>query len=260
MDLRNFANIKKLIDKNTDIVVLAGLVGDPITKKYFDLANSINRKGVGNLIDSIKKLEFKKFIFISTCSNYGLSKSNNLLTEESKLMPISKYAKDKVFIEKKLLSLKKISFCQVILRFATAFGLSKRMRFDLTVNEFVKRIFLNENLEIYDYETYRPYCHTLDFSRAIQHVISIKDELVFKECFNVGNKDNNFKNMKVKKPNIKFVNKSFDRRNYRVNFKKIENKLNFKTKYSLSYGIKEIYNFLKSNEIKDDNKYGNYKI
>lgn len=269
-DLRSSKIIKKLIDKDTNVIILAGLVGDPITKKYFKLANSVNKVGIDNLLNSISDLNFKKLLFVSTCSNYGLSKTNKLLDEKSKLNPISKYANDKVFIEKKILKLNKINFCPVILRFATAFGLSKRMRFDLTINEFVKEIYLNKSLEIYDFDTYRPYCHTVDFARAIDAVIKSDNKFVYKECFNVGNKKNNFqkkaivdlilKKIKFKKNNIKFVNKSKDRRNYRVNFNKIEKKLKFKTKYSVNYGIKEILKYLNQTKLKNKNFYGNYKI
>ena len=144
------------------------------------------------------------------------------------------------------------------------------MRFDLTINEFVKEIYLNKSLEIYDFDTYRPYCHTVDFARAIDAVIKSDNKFVYKECFNVGNKKNNFqkkaivdlilKKIKFKKNNIKFVNKSKDRRNYRVNFNKIEKKLKFKTKYSVNYGIKEILKYLNQTKLKNKNFYGNYKI
>ena len=270
VDLRSNEIIRKFIDKDTSVVILAGLVGDPITKKYDKLANNINKVGINNLINMLSKLTFKKLLFISTCSNYGLSQSNKLLDEKSKLNPISKYARDKVFIENKILQLKKINFCPVILRFATAFGTSKRMRFDLTINEFVKDIYLKKNLEVYDYDTYRPYCHTIDFARAINKVLNSKNEKVFKECFNVGSKHNNFqkkaivdlilKNLKIKNNNVKFIKQSKDRRNYRVNFNKIEKKLKFKTKYTIKYGINEIIDYLKKTKLKNKNYYGNYKI
>ena len=270
VDLRSNEIIKKFIDEDTSVVILAGLVGDPITKKYDKLANNINKVGINNLINMLSKLTFKKLLFISTCSNYGLSQSNKLLDEKSKLNPISKYACDKVFIENKILQLKKINFCPVILRFATAFGISKRMRFDLTINEFVKDIYLKKNLEVYDYDTYRPYCHTIDFARAINKVLNSKNEKVFKECFNVGSKHNNLqkkvivdlilKNLKIKNNNVKFIKQSKDRRNYRVNFNKIEKKLKFKTKYTIKYGINEIIDYLKKTKLKNKNYYGNYKI
>ena len=68
------------------------------------------------------------------------------------------------------------------------------------------------------------------------------------------------KKIKFKKNSIKFVNKSKDRRNYRVNFNKIEKKLKFKTKYSVNYGIKEILKYLSQTKLRNKNFYGNYKI
>ena len=90
----------------------------------------------------MNKIDIKKLIFVSTCSNYGLIGEDELADESFVLNPISLYSKAKVEIEKYILSLKgKTNYVPTILRFATAFGLSNRMRFDLTVNEFTKSIF-----------------------------------------------------------------------------------------------------------------------
>ena len=102
---------------------------------------------------------------MSTCSNYGLIKGDYLADEEHDLNPLSLYAKSKVNIEKYILSLyKKSSMRPTILRFATAFGLSPRMRFDLTVNQFTKELKLNKKLQVFDENTWRPYCHVKDFA------------------------------------------------------------------------------------------------
>ena len=91
----------------------------------------------------------------------------NLLSENATLNPLSIYAKNKVMIEKYILQLKNVKFIPTILRFSTAFGLSsERMRFDLTINQFVKEAFKNK-LEIYDGDTYRPYCHVKDFAELL---------------------------------------------------------------------------------------------
>ena len=87
---------------------------------------------------NVKKKNIDRLIFVSTCSNYGIGKGKKLLDEKSPLRPISLYSKQKVKIEKFILGLKKIKFCPTILRFATAFGVSPRMRFDLTINHFTK--------------------------------------------------------------------------------------------------------------------------
>ena len=104
-----------------------------------------------------------------------------------KLQPLSLYAEHKVDIEKYILSLKdKISICPTILRFSTAFGLSPRMRYDLTINQFTKSIFNNEQLEVFDSNTWRPYCHVNDFSLALEKIIEADSKLTNFEVFNVG--------------------------------------------------------------------------
>ena len=114
-----------------------------------------------NIINQFKN-ENVKFIFISTCSNYGFK---NVIAKKETSLNQSLYAEQKVSIEKYILSLKnKSTFEPVILRFATALEL-KKTRFDLTVNEFVLNAFLNKRIDIYDHLTWRPYCHVKDFVR-----------------------------------------------------------------------------------------------
>ena len=110
------------------------------------MSESINKRGIAKLIDELNGLNLKKLIFISTCSNYGLSKTNIKLKETSKLNPQSRYAKAKIFIEKHLLNKGKVDYAATILRFATAFGVSPRMRFDLTINDFVRQLFFKKTL------------------------------------------------------------------------------------------------------------------
>ena len=86
----------------------------------------------------------KNLIFVSTCSNYGITKNQTLVSEDHELKPLSPYAKAKVKIEKYILD-KKHLYSPTILRFATAFGYSPRMRFDLTVNHFCYSMFKEKN-------------------------------------------------------------------------------------------------------------------
>ena len=105
-DMRNNKSIEDYINKNTikNIVILAGLVGDPITKKYPELSSKINDIGVKNAIDVSFQNNIKKLIFVSTCSNYGLIKNNDLADENYPLAPISLYAKSKVKAEKYIMN------------------------------------------------------------------------------------------------------------------------------------------------------------
>jgi nucleoside-diphosphate-sugar epimerase len=272
-DLRDKDEIYKLISKVSYVVILAGLVGDPITKKYPKLAHDINYKGIKNIIKICSKSKIKKLIFVSTCSNYGITKGDKLLKENHVLKPISLYAKQKVKIERFLLK-NKFNFSITILRFATAFGLSPRMRFDLTVNEFIKDAFFKKQLEIYEPNTYRPYCHIKDFCRIIDLVLKKKLNDLEKEVFNCGSNNNNYSKIQIARilkkrfKSLKIViNKNVkDKRNYKVDFRKIKKVLKFRPKYSVNYGVSEIINFLKKNvdskldENVNNKKFGNYLI
>jgi nucleoside-diphosphate-sugar epimerase len=272
-DLRDEEKIYKSISEVSYVIILAGLVGDPITKKYPKIAHDINYKGIKNVIKTCNKSKIKKLIFISTCSNYGITKGDRLLKENHPLKPISLYAKQKVKIEKFLLK-NNFKFAITILRFATAFGLSPRMRFDLTVNEFVKDAFFKKKLDIYEPNTYRPYCHIKDFCRIIYLVLKKKVVNLDKEIFNCGSNNNNYSKIQIAKilkkrfKSLKIViNRNVkDKRNYKVDFSKIRKVLKFRSKYNINYGVSEIINFLKKKENSKLNKnvknkkFGNYLI
>ena len=259
--------------KNKDVaIILAGLVGDPITKKYPEYSIRVNETGIKLVIDSCFKKKIKRLIFISTCSNYGLIPENIKANEEYPLKPISLYAKSKVNIERYLLSLRKKNFSTsaTILRFATAFGYSSRMRFDLTVNQFVKDMYLNNVITVYDQNTWRPYCHVKDFARLIIKILSSPKNKIHFEIFNAGGDENNFTKKMIAenilfyfpKGKINYLKNDVDPRNYKVSFEKLKNSINFVPKFNLQYGIEEILSKIKNNEFVLDNKnlYGNYLL
>jgi nucleoside-diphosphate-sugar epimerase len=267
--MSNFSKYSKILSTVDSIIILAGLVGDPITKKYSKVSKKINENDIMNIMKMASKYKIPKSIFVSTCSNYGLVNENEFATERHKLKPLSIYAKSKVKCEKYFFKLKSTS--PVILRFSTAFGLSDRMRFDLTVNEFTRDLFYKKELDIYDQKSWRPYCHVSDFSRIIRKVLKTKKEKVAYQVFNVGSNSNNctkkglvnkiIKILKYKKNKINYLNKGFDKRNYKVDFSKIEKVLKIKTKFDINYGIREILLFFKKNKNYFKNKkLGNYKI
>ena len=173
-------------------------------------------------------------------------------------------------IEKLLLKKKKNLFNPTIFRFATAFGLSDRMRYDLTINQFVLEMYLKRQIEIYDHKTWRPYCHLKDFARLIYKSYKIDSKFINRQVFNAGSNKNNFNKIQIAQAIRKYIDgkiiivkESKDKRNYKVNFNKLENKLNFKCLYGLDYGIKTILQNLKKQKKNKLNKnflLGNFKI
>lgn len=272
-DINDISKIELAARDITDVILLAGLVGDPITKKYPDASDLINNIGVKKCIDFFSGKRLDKFVFISTCSNYGIISESDLADEEYELKPLSLYAKDKVDNEKYLLSKKgNVDYTGVVLRFGTAFGLSPRMRFDLTVNEFAATLALKKELLVFDENTWRPYCHVRDFARLLETVINADSEKVNFEVFNVGGDENNFTKKMIVDELLKYLPASrinygmngTDARNFRVAFSKVKNILGFTPEYSVPYGIQELIRAfeigLYADSLESPDKYGNFEI
>ncbi len=272
-DFRNLQVLNESLNDVEVVVLLAGLVGDPITKKYPNESKKINYKGIQDTILQISaNKNIKKFIFISTCSNYGVLEEKIKATEETVLNPVSDYSQAKVEAEKLIIKNYDKSKENYILRFATAFGYSDRMRFDLTVNEFTRELYLQNKLTIFDKNSWRPYCHTSDFANVIFKLIDSNSLKTSLKILNVGSNLNNYtKNdivgllsNKFNNVELEFLEKGIDTRNYMVSFDNLNKILpNLKFK-SIDEGVDEIIFYLKRNYFNDFSKninfYGNYKI
>ncbi len=272
-DINNTEKLDKIFSKKKydGVIHLAAIVGDPACKLYPDLAIKTNWETSKWLIDRSKSSGVSKFIFASTCSNYGkMDDPNAYVDENSNLAPVSLYAELKVKFEKYLLHeiKKNEDFSPTSLRFSTVYGLSSRMRFDLTVNEFTKDLTLGKELVIFGEQFWRPYCHVRDFSNAFITVLNSPFEKVAYNVFNVGDTNENYtKQMivnEIKKllPNskIKYVTKNEDPRDYRVNCDKIKNELGFKISMTVPDGIREIKNVIQNKLIKDPDSQKYYNI
>ncbi len=234
-DLRDPDTVEGALDGVTDVVMLAALVGDPISKLYPDLTVEVN-EAAKRALEPIGASGIDRFVFTSTCSNYGLQTSDEPVSEDSELAPLSLYAEMKVDFEQHLLGLEEPSFNPTVLRIATAYGLSQRMRFDLTIAEFTRTMAIGEELVVYDADTWRPYCHVGDISKAIMTVLDAPAEQVRSDVFNVGHDDENYtKRMVVDvvqerlggRGRVQFSEGSKDQRNYRVSFEKIQRVLGY---------------------------------
>ena len=267
-DIRNNKDVERAM-KDIDFVAhLAAIVGDPACAKNPSLAKETNLDGSKLVYNIANKNKVKKFIFASTCSNYGkMQDPNDYVDETSNLKPVSLYAETKVEFEQFLLSQDKNNFTKpTCLRFSTVYGLSPRMRFDLTVNEFTKELALGRELVVFGEQFWRPYCHVVDLARSIISVIEIDDRTDY-NVYNVGDTRENYQKQMIVEEilkqipggKIKYVKKEEDPRDYRVSFKKIKKELNFKITKRVPDGIQQIIQAIKLNLINnpDDPKYRN---
>jgi len=265
--------LDKIMPGVTDIVLLAAMVGDPISKKYPELTNATNLDGPQKLFDYLSGKSIDRFVFTSTCSNYGLRSNGEAATEEAELNPQSLYAETKVAFEKHILAnLDNVDFSPTILRLATAFGLSKRMRFDLTISEFTRDLALGKDLLVYDENTWRPYCHVIDISNAIIRVIESPREKVFGQVLNVGSNSENYTKKMIidliqkylPEAKVSYKEGGFDPRNYRVSFDKIKRELDFEPEISIEYSVKNLIDAVRNNLFTDVEErktfYGNYQV
>ena len=246
--------VDQILDGVTDVIHLAAIVGDPACAKQPELAKQINLEASKLLFNKCNENGIKKFIFASTCSNYGKMEGNDFLNENSPLNPVSLYAELKVKFEKYILeSPINDSFSPTALRFSTVYGLSPRMRFDLTVNEFIRDVTLNNHLEIFGEQFWRPYCHVEDLARSCIMVLEAPIQKVKKNVFNVGATDQNYQKKMIAEEilkiipgaNIKYIHKSEDPRDYRVDFSKIKKMLGYSITKEVPDGLQEIFKVLK---------------
>ena len=243
--------IKSLLKTNDLIIPLAAIVGAPLCSKDPFSAQSINHDAIAEMIKDASKDQL--IIMPTTNSAYGTGDKNNYCDENSILKPISKYAIDKVEIEKLLMAREN----SISYRLATVFGMSPRMRIDLLVNDFTYRAYHDSALIIFEGHFKRNYIHIRDVVNSFIHAINNMDQMKG-EIYNVGLSDANLSKTElcheIKKhlPNFTFVEEKIkkdpDQRNYIVSNVKIE-KTGFLPKHSLSDGIKELikgYTMLKN--------------
>ena len=276
VDITDSAKVAQIISEHANclgIVHLAAIVGDPACKLEPNLARKTNLDASINLFNLSKKYGVKRFIFASTCSNYGKMKEpGGYVDEFSELAPVSLYAELKVKVEDVILNQSKKDeiFTPTCLRFATVYGLSPRMRFDLTVNEFTKDLAMGKELTIFGEQFWRPYCYVGDFSNAIITVLTAPQNKVAYNVFNVGSTLENYTKKMIAEellkiiPNaqVKYVRKDDDPRDYRVRFDKIENELGFKASKTVPAGINDIFTSIKCGIFEDPNsqRYSNIPI
>jgi len=266
-DCRNIRDVVKAVQGVETIVDLAAIVGDPACEQDRESALEINYGATRMLIEVAKGHGANRFLFASSCSVYGATDQE--MDERSAVNPISLYAQTKVDSERALLDSRSDDFHPTILRFATVFGLGYRPRFDLVVNLLSARAKQDGRITIFNGQQWRPFIHVRDVVEAILQALEAPVRLVSGEIFNVGDSRLNHTLQQIAEiiaeifpgTTVEHVANS-DRRNYRVNFDKIRNRLGFSTSYTIRQGVHELQRAFEQRVIHDytDLRYHNQRF
>jgi nucleoside-diphosphate-sugar epimerase len=245
-DIRDEKTLNDVVKEIDCVIHLAAIVGDPLCKKIPVAAKQINEDATKKLVTVSKKQGVKRFIFASTCSNYG--SSSTTVDENSPIQSLSLYSTTKVNSENFILSTKDSSFEPSILRFATAHGLSPRMRFDLLLQEFLRDAILDKKIKIYGPNFWRPLAHVDDISNACITAIKSSKDVISGEIYNVGHTTENYTKKMLAEiiqefvplTEIEIIESKRDLRTYKVSFDKIKNNLKFISKKTIRNSISDI--------------------
>lgn len=247
-DLRDVEAVD--LDGFESILHLAGLSNDPLGYYNPKLTYEINHLASVRLAELAKEVGVSRFIFSSSCSNYGEA-GDDFLNEESELNPITPYGISKVRVERDVSELADSNFSPVFLRNATAYGVSPRLRFDLVLNNLVAWAFTTGRVYLKsDGTPWRPLIHIEDISRAFLAALVAPSEVVHNQAFNVGRTEENYRIRELAEIVAETVpgcmieyapDAGPDKRCYRVDTTKIENKLpGFKPQWNARRGAQEL--------------------
>jgi len=248
--------------KDVDAVIdMASLSNDPSGELDPSKTYDINYLGRVRVAKLSKEYGVKRYVLASTCSVYGCQE--DFLDENSPTDPLTTYAKSNVLAERDVLLLADDKFTVTVLRQATVYGLSPRMRFDLAINGMVLGVFKNRTIPVMrDGTQWRPFVHVKDTSRAFITVIESPEEKVNQQIFNVGSNEQNLQILPLAKLVGKAVSLPFkiewygspDKRSYHVKFDKIKKTLGFTPRHTPEEGAREVYEALESGKLTDSIK------
>ena len=258
-DVRDPDARRQALEDVDEVVHLAAIVGDPACSREPDEARDVNLEATRGMLREASRAGVSRFVFASTCSNYGKMNGNSLATEDWELRPVSLYAETKVAAELEVLAQSSNGFVGTCLRLATVYGTSPRMRFDLTVNEFTRDVFSGRDLVVFGEQFWRPYIHVRDVARGIVTVLDAPKDVVGGAVYNVGETTENYRKLdivellkqRVDDASISFVHRDEDPRDYRVSFEKIKHDLGFQVGSTVPDGIDEVASLVQSGLLAD---------
>jgi nucleoside-diphosphate-sugar epimerase len=269
-DIRDLKVLMESIKGCDAAIHLAAIVGDPASKLDAEETISINYLATKAIIEVCKYSQINKLIFASTCSVYGASETpGSLITENSSLNPVSLYAEMKQKSEIAILEASDDNFSPTVLRMATLYGLSPRMRFDLVINLLTAQAVTDGKITIFGGSQWRPLVHVNDATEAFIRCLETPIEKVRGQVFNVGSNQQNFRILELGPilksiiPDVKVEKREdlADMRSYSTAFDKISSVLGYRTERTIQDGILEIKHAFDKGLIEDytDTIYSNYE-
>lgn len=243
-DLRNIVDIITALQDIDYVIHLAGIVGDQACNIHERGTMEINLFSTKILAHICKYKGVKRFIFASSCSVYGQNK--DILNESSPTNPLSLYAEMKLKSEDEVLKVGDETFCPIILRMGTLYGISPRMRFDLVVNNFTIRAIKDKTFTVHGGDQYRPFLHIRDAANTFIRCLEANINLVYKEIFNISYENLTVLELaelikrEIPDTNLIIDLSAMDKRDYIVDSSKIINSLQLTNEYTVLRNIQEM--------------------
>ena len=245
-DICNSRDVSRAVKNVDGVIALAAIVGDPACNLDPEETINLNYAATKILTETCNFYGVRRLVFASSCSVYGAS-SQEMLTERSRLNPVSLYARTRVLSESILFD-RHGDVEPVVVRLATVFGLSPRMRFDLVVNTLTVRAVVEKRISILGGNQWRPNVHCRDAARAFILALEAPATAVAGEVFNLGGDALNHRISDlgdmvagiVTGVEVEVRDQVVDPRDYRVSFAKIRRVLGFEPEYSVAHGIREV--------------------
>jgi nucleoside-diphosphate-sugar epimerase len=259
-DMRHLEQVTRAMKSVDAVIHLAAIVGDEASRLDPEETIEANHLATRAVAEVSRYYQVNRFIFASTCSNYGASSEPDAsLDEDAPLNPLSLYARMKVESEQALRELEDGNFAPTTFRMATLFGLSPRMRFDLVVNNFSVRAMKEKSITVFGGKQWRPQLHVSDAAEAFMKCLDAPIERVRGQIFNVGGNTLNCRIQDIAKlvaeevPGARMIvqSENVDPRSYRVGFDKVERVLGFRPRVNVRDGVREIIEAVKAGGFSD---------
>ncbi len=258
-DIRHIEDVVAATKGAYGVIHLAGIVGDPACDLDHDATYTINFEATKLMVECCKYTKIQRFVFASTCSVYGAA-DDYTLNEGSLLNPVSLYAETNLASERIIFKgFENTDISPTIVRFATIYGASHRMRFDLVVNIMTAKAVKEGVVKVFGGDQWRPNVHCQDAADGLIACFEGPEAKVRNEVFNIGSDEQNYRIQElgelvakcVPGTKVESVAESPDRRSYRVSFEKVRQVLGFKPAFTVEKGVAEIQRMLENGTVEN---------